>query len=152
MKRALLFVVMTGVLAVFVAATPAFAQTVVREGTCSHLHGTNSLTYDCSFNVSNYVVGTPVTFTVNYTCSGPCGPVTSFGLRDSGFTPDGVSGRLVGAKRLSGAVELTFVFDSLKKTGRTSIGNAHFNLNLSMDDGSGTKSTVPCDVDVHLRQ
>jgi hypothetical protein len=152
MKRALLFGLMAAALVVFVAATPASAETVVRESTCSYTHGSNSLTYDCSFNASNYEVGTPVTFTVNYSCSGPCGPVTSFGLRESGFTPDGVSGRLVGAKRMSNAVELTFVFDSLKKTGKTSVGNAHFKLNLSMDDGTGSWSTVPCDVDVHLRQ
>lgn len=152
MKRALLVGVMAAVLAVFVAATPASAETVVREGTCGHMHGSNMLTYDCNFNVRDYVVGAPVKFTINYGCTGRCGPVTSFGLRKAGFTPNGVMGRLVAAKRLTNAVELTFVFDSLKTTGNGSVGNAHFNLNLSMDDGTGTMSTVPCDVDVHLKQ
>jgi hypothetical protein len=152
MKRALLVGAVAIVLGMFVAATPAAAQMAVREGTCTHTHGTNVVTYDCNFNVRDYTVGTPVKFTINYECSGACGPVTSFGLRDAGFTPEGVMGRMVGAKRLTNAIELTFVFDRLKTAGKNMIGNAHFNMNLSADDGTGTFVTVPCYVDVHLKQ
>ncbi|MEK7799997.1 MAG: hypothetical protein AAB297_09240, partial [Acidobacteriota bacterium] len=74
-------------------------------------------------------------------------PVLSFGLRNNGFSPPGVSGHLVGGKRIPGGVELTFVFDSLKKD---HVGNAHFNLNINMDDGSGNWSATPCKVNVHL--
>ena len=151
MKRALLAGAVAVVLGMFVAATPAAAQSVVREGTCSHTHGTNLVKYDCNFNVSDYAVGTPVKFTINYECSGTCGAVTSFGLRNAGFSPEGTMGRMVGAKRLTNAIELTFVFDALKTAGKKKVGNAHFNMNLSMDDGTGTFATVPCDVDVHLR-
>lgn len=151
MKRALLVSVMAAAL-VFLGATPVAAQSVVKESSCTQTHGTNTMTYDCGFNVSEYTVGTPIKVTVNYACTGACGPVTSFGLRKAGFSPGGVSGRLVAAKRMSNYVELTFVFDALKQTGTGAVGNAHFMLNVSMDDGSGMRSTVPCNLDVHLRQ
>ena len=149
MKRALLCGAMAAVLALFVGVSPAAAQAVVKESSCTHQHGSNTITYDCGFNVKDYTVGTPVTFTVNYACSGNCGAVTSFGLRNSGFTPGGVSGHLVGGKRVTGGMQLTFVFDSLKKTGSGAVGNAHFKMNLNADTGDGME-LVPCTVDVHL--
>ncbi len=145
MKRALFSAAV--ILVMLVVASPASAQAVVRESSCTEVSGTNSMSYDCGFNVKDYTVGTPVTFTINYSCTGGCGPVLSFGLRNSGFTPPGVAGHLVGGKRIPGGVELTFVFDSLKKD---RVGNAHFNLNVNMDDGSGNWSAMPCKVDVHL--
>jgi len=145
MKRALFSAAV--ILTMLAIASPASAQAVVRELTCTEVHGSNQMNYDCGFNVKNYTVGTPVTFTINYSCTGGCGPVVSFGLRGSGFTPPGTSGHMVGGKRIPNGVELTFVFDSLKNG---HIGNAHFNLNLNMDDGSGNWSAVPCKVNVHL--
>jgi hypothetical protein len=145
MKRALFSAAI--ILAMLVVASPASAQTVVRESACTEVHGSNTMTYDCGYNVKNYAVGTPVTFTINYSCTGGCGPVLSFGLRNNGFSPPGVSGHLVGGKRIPGGVELTFVFDSLKNN---HVGNAHFNLNINMDDGSGNWSATPCKVNVHL--
>ena len=139
-------------LALFVGVSPAAAQAVVKESTCTHEHGSNTITYDCGFNVRDYTVGTPVTFTMNYACSGPCGSITSFGLRNSGFTPGGVSGHLVGGKRVPGGMELTFVFDSLKQGGKGAVGNAHFKMNLNADEGTGTMVLVPCSVDVHLME
>jgi hypothetical protein len=133
------------------AASPASAQVVMHESSCTDVVGSNSLTHDCGFNVKNYVVGSPVTFTVNYACTGSCGPVLSFGLRDAGFTPEGVSGHLVGGRRVAGGLELTFVFDALKKTGGGAVGNAHFSMNLMVDDGQGTRQVLPCGVDVHLK-
>jgi len=145
MKRALFSAAV--ILTMLAIASPASAQAVVRELTCTEVYGSNSMTYDCGFNVKDYVVGTPVKFIINYSCTGGCGPVVSFGLRGSGFTPPGTSGHMVGGKRIPNGVELTFVFDSLKNG---HIGNAHFNLNLNMDDGSGNWSAVPCKVNVHL--
>lgn len=146
MKRAL-YCAAVIFFAMLVVASPASAQSVTRESSCTEVHGSNTMNYDCGYNVKNYAVGTPVTFTINYSCTGGCGPVLSFGLRNNGFSPPGVSGHLVGGKRIPNGVELTFVFDSLMK-GR--VGNAHFNLNINMDDGSGTWSAVPCKVNVHL--
>lgn len=151
MKRALSYGLMAAVLAVF-AAAPAAAQAVVKESTCTHVRGTNRMTYDCKFQVKNYVPGTPVTFAMTYGCSGSCGPVMSFGLRGRGFSPSGVSGHLVGGRRLDNGIELTFVFDSLKSMGNQKNGSALFNMNVSMDDGSGNMAPEPCDVDVHLKE
>jgi len=145
MKRALFSAAI--ILAMLVVASPASAQTVIRESACTEVHGSNTMTYDCGYNVKNYAVGTPVTLAINYSCTGGCGPVVSMGLRNSGFTPPGVSGHVTGSKRFPGGVELTFVFDSLKKD---HVGNAHFNLNINMDDGSGNWSAEPCKVNVHL--
>lgn len=146
MKRAL-YCAAVIFFAMLVVASPASAQTVTRESSCTEVQGSNTMTYDCGYNVKNYAVGTPVTFTIDYSCTSGCGPVLSFGLRNNGFSPPGVSGHLVGGKRIPNGVELTFVFDSLKKG---LVGNAHFNLNINMDDGSGTWSAVPCKVNVHL--
>ena len=112
--------------------------------------GANKMSYDCNFNVKNYVEGTPITFTMNFNCSGNCGPVTSFGMRDSGFTPTGVTGHVVAGKRLPDGVEMTFVFDSVKKNGNSKSANGHFTMNVNMDDGAGNLESVPCKVNVHL--
>ncbi|MBI4241302.1 MAG: hypothetical protein HY613_06260 [Candidatus Rokubacteria bacterium] len=152
MKRALFCGVMAAVLAIFFAAAPASAEAVMRDSSCTAVNGSNSMTYDCNYHVSNYVVGTPLTFAMTYSCTGACGPVMSFGLRGKGFVPAGVSGHLVGGKRLPNGIELTFVFDSLKSMGNQKTGTAQFNMNVNMDDGSGSMSAVPCKVDVHLKQ
>src|SRR5258706_7426182 len=113
MKRALFAV--AAILVTLAAVSPASAQAVVREQTCTEVVGTNQMTYDCGYNVKDYVPGTPITFTINFSCTGGCGPVVSFGLRGVGFTPPGTAGHMVGGKRLANGVELTFAFDSLKK-------------------------------------
>jgi hypothetical protein len=128
---------------------PASAQ-VVKDSSCND-HG---LTWDCHFHIKDMVVGAPVTFTINYSCpgDGDCGPVTSFGLGEKGFFPPAdVAGHLVGGARLPSGLELTFVFDSLGKTGNHSTGTANFIMNLMMSDGAGGMVSVPCPVDVRLK-
>ena len=147
MKRFMKYTAMAALVAVFVMAGQAPAEMVQRDSSCTANVGSNRMTYDCNFNVRDYTVGNPVTFTMNYSCTGNCGPVLSFGLGKPGFTPAGVSGRMIGGRRLESGVELTFVFDSLK-----SGGNAHFNMNINMDDGSGNWEAVPCKVKVHLNE
>jgi hypothetical protein len=148
MKRVLVGAAM--VLAMLAVARPASAQSVTRDSQCTEVNGANKMTYDCNFNVKNYVMGTPITFTATFGCNGNCGPVTSFGLRNSGFSPDGVTGHMVAGKRLDNGVELTFVFDSVKKNGTGASANGHFNMNVSMDDGQGNWVSVPCKLNVHL--
>jgi len=150
MKRALLSLVVAGALVLFAGVTPVAAQMVMKESQRTMTHGSNTIVYDSGFSVRNYTVGTPVTFTINYSCSGACLGVTSFGLGNSGFTPNGVSGHLVGGKRLPDGIQLTFAFDSLK-SGKGAVANGHFKVNLNADDGSGTVSMVLLDVNVHLR-
>jgi len=149
MNRAL-FVVVVALAASLLVATPVAAQSVVRESSCTDTVGSNTMTYDCRFHVKDYTIGSPVTFTVNYSCTGACGPVLSFGLNDRGFTPAGTSGHLVGGRRIPGGLELTFVFDSLKGAGKSVTGQGHFKMNVNADDGSGNMSAMPCNVDVHL--
>ena len=146
MKRALVGAAV--VLGMLAAVTPASAQAVTRESQCTEVSGSNTMTYDCGFNVKDYVMGTPVTLTMSFSCSGGCGPVSSMGMRGSGFTPPGVTGHMVSGRRLDNGVELTFVFDTTKKA---SAANAHFNVNIGMDDGAGNWDTKPCKVNVHLR-
>jgi hypothetical protein len=149
MKRAL-FAVAVAMVASVLVATPVAAQSVVRETSCTDTYGSNTMTYDCRFHVKDYTVGAPVTFTVNYSCTGACGPVLSFGLRDRGFTPAGTNGHLVGGRRIPGGLELTFAFDSLKSMGKGVTGQGHFKMNVNVDDGSGYMTAVPCNIDVHL--
>lgn len=148
MKRKALMLAAVAVVAL-AAVFPASAQSV-REETCTTEMNGVTVTYDCGFNVKNYVTGTPVTITVGYTCSASCGPVMSFGLRDRGFSPGGVAGHMVSGRRGVSGLELTFVFDSLKKTGNGAVGNAHFAMGLMIPDGSGGLAVMPCPVDVHL--
>jgi hypothetical protein len=133
------------------AAVPASAQ-ATSESSCTVSSGGASVTYDCGFNVKDYALGSPVTLSISYSCSGAgtCGPVMSFGLRDSGFTPAGVSGHLTGGHRTASGLDLTFVFDSLKETGGSCTGNAHFLMNMLMDDGSGGLAVTALPFDVHL--
>jgi hypothetical protein len=144
-------------LAVFVVAVvalgvvPASAQ-LMRESTCTNAEGATAVTWDCNFNVKDYVTGTPVVLAINYTCTGACGPVMSFGLRDNGFTPAGVSGHLAGGRRTLSGLDLTFVFDTLKKAGAGATGNAHFVMNLMMSDGAGGIVAMPLPIDVHLNE
>jgi len=148
MKRALVGAAI--VLATLAVAKPASAQTVTRESQCTEVNGTNRMTYDCNFNVKNYVMGTPIMFTMNFSCNGNCGPVTSFGLRNGGFTPAGVAGHMVTGHRIENGVEFTFVFDSAGKSGNSRAANGHFNVNVAMDDGEGNWTATPCKVNVHL--
>ena len=150
MKGFSIVLVAAVLLAAGFAATPAAEQTV-KEKTCSEAVGTNSVTYDCGFRVNHYDLGSPVTFTIGYSCSGACGPVLSFGLRDEGFTPAGVTGHMLSGRRVADGLELTFAFDSLQKQGSHSVGDAHFVMNMMVDDGTGTARVMPCAVDVHLK-
>lgn len=168
MKRSVIFVSAFALVFLGFAVSPAAAAPNVRSRECTHASGSNTMTYDCGFQVKNYELGTPVTFKVEFECSGDCGPVLSFGTRGTGFSPN-VSGRLVGGKRMDNGVEVTFVFDSLTRTGHGNMaghakdgpgkrmghdgtGWARFSMNVSMDDGSGNMRSVPCDVDVHVKK
>jgi hypothetical protein len=150
------FGAMVVLLAGFMMVSPASAQTVSKDRSCSLTVGSNTLTYDCAFNVKNYQLGSPVSVRVGWDCSGSCGPLVGFGLRNPGFTPSGVTGRLVGGDPMyddSGNVVgmgLTFVFDRNKANSKSPSVNAHFKLDLMVDNGSGTPESVPCSVDVHL--
>jgi hypothetical protein len=128
------------------AVAPASAQ-AVRDSSCID-HG---LTWDCHFHIKDYTVGTPVTFNVNYTCPGKCGPVLSFGLQEKGFTPEGVSGHLVGGSRMPSGLQLTFVFDNLGPTGNHAMGTGNFLMNVMVEDGTGAMVMVACPVDVRLK-
>ena len=132
-------------------ASPAHAQ-VVREASCSD--AASGMTWDCSYKIKSVAPGTPVSFTVNYACTGACGPVLSFGLQDPGFTPAGASGHLVGGQRLPGGLELTFAFDSIKVSGASGNGHAeaHFLMNVMAVDASGSPVMVACPVDVRLSE
>ena len=152
MKRALFGCVVAGALVLFAGVSTASAQVVTKESQCTKSHGSNTITYDCGFNVRNYTEGTPVTFTINYNCSGACPGITSFGLGPSGFTPNGVTGHLVGGKRLADGIQLTFVFDSLKAAPNKGVmANAHLKANLNADDGSGAIGMVSLDARVHVQ-
>lgn len=146
MKNVLKYVASAAILAVFVMAGQASAQTVLRSSSCSEVMGGNRLTYDCNFNAKNYTVGQELTFHVGYVCTGACGPVMSFNLAQPGFTPSTVSGRMTGGEATDDGANLTFVFDSLAK----GTGNAHFTMMVNMDDGTGNWKPVACKVKVHL--
>ncbi len=152
MRRMVWFGAMAVLLAGFVMVSPASAQTVAKERSCSLTIGSNTLTYDCSFIVKNYVIGTPVTIKVNWSCTGSCGPLVGFGLRNPGFTPSGVTGHLMGGEPMDDGMALTFVFDRSKAQSKSPSVNAHFRLDLMVDDGTGTSQAAPCDVDVHLTE
>lgn len=137
------------------AATPAHAQ-IVKDKSCSNAQGDSpaSVTWDCGFKVKSFSPGQPVTFSVGYSCAGTCGPVLSFGMQETAFTPAGVSGHLVGGRRLSDGLELTFAFDSIRKAGVSGNGlaEAHFIMNLMTTDASGAPAVVSCPVDVRLQE
>ena len=151
MKKVLMYSALAAVMLLAFSVAPASAQSVVKESSCTDAVGSNSVTYDCGFVVKNYQPGQPVTLRMNYVCAtGKCGPMLSFGLRNNGFSPSGVSGQLIGGRFLGDGVELVFQFDQLKSAGKGYTGNAHFFMNLFMDDGSGTMVVAPCNFDVHL--
>jgi hypothetical protein len=151
MKRILVTGAVALVLALAFAATPASAQ-VMKESTCTDTVGSNTITYDCKFHVKDYTVGAPITFTLNYSCTGSCGPVVAFGLRNAGFTPAGATGRMLGGRVLENGLELTFAFDSVRTQGKGVAANAQFSMSLYVDDGTGQWTPVPCPVNVHLNQ
>ena len=132
-------------------ATPAHAQ-AVKERSCTD--AATGLTWDCEYKLKSVTPGTPVSFTVNYACTGACGPVLSFGLQTEAFSPAGCSGHLVGGRRLPGALELTFAFDAIKGSGASGNGhaNAHFMMNVMATDAAGAPVLVPLPVNVRLNE
>ncbi len=151
MKRFLMLGVVAALVAVGFMTTPATAEEVSRVSTCTMGSGSNSLTYDCNFNVKDYTLGSPITVTASWSCTGTCG-LASFGMRGKGFTPDGVSGHMVSAKRSGDGVSMTFAFDALKETGSGGTGNAHFKMGVKMDDGAGNVTVKDCPIEIHLNQ
>lgn len=138
------------------AGSPALAQTV-KDRSCSNAQGDTpaSVTWDCGFKAKSFSPGQPITFTVGYTCTaGDCGPVLSFGMQERAFTPSGVSGHLVGGRRLPDGLELTFAFDAVRKAGVSGNGLAegHFVMNLMTTDASGAPAVVSCPIDVRLQE
>ncbi|HZN04800.1 MAG TPA: hypothetical protein VFD06_14545 [Candidatus Polarisedimenticolia bacterium] len=132
-------------------ATPAHAQ-AVKEKSCTD--EASGVSWDCDYKLKSVTPGTPVSFTVNYSCNGACGPVLSFGLQSEAFSPAGCSGHLVGGRRLPGALELTFAFDSVKVAGVSgnALANAHFMMNVMATDASGAPVIVSLPVDVRLNE
>jgi hypothetical protein len=132
------------------AGSPAHAQ-AMKETSCSNAQG---VTWDCGFKVKSFTPGQPITFSVGYSCAGDCGPVLSFGMQDTAFTPAGVAGHLVSGSRLPDGLELTFAFDSVRKAGVSGNGlaAAHFMMNLMTVDASGAPVVVACPVDVRLQE
>jgi hypothetical protein len=133
-------------------ATPARAQ-AVKERSCTD--AASGVSWDCDYKLKSVSPGTPVSFTVSYSCTGAvCGPVLSFGLQAEAFSPAGCTGHLVGGSRLPNGLELTFAFDSLKQSGVS--GNAHaeahFVMNIMTTDASGAPVMVSAPVDVRLNE
>ena len=146
MKRIVKYGAMTAFMALCLAAAPASAQMVQKESNCSKSVGHNRLTYGCNFQVRNYEPGTPVTFEVNTECTGECTPVLSFGLRNPGFTPNGVTGYMVGGERTENGIKVTFVFEKVKKS-----ANAHFSYSVGMFDDNGVMKVVKAGFSAHLK-
>ncbi|HET8945884.1 MAG TPA: hypothetical protein VFQ07_02780 [Candidatus Polarisedimenticolia bacterium] len=133
-------------------ATPAHAQ-AVKEQSCTD--AASGVTWDCDFKMKSATPGAPVSFTVNYACtSAVCGPVLSFGLNGTGFTPASASGHLVGGSRLPNGLQLTFAFDSVKESGVSGNSHveAHFVMNVMTTDAQGGPVMVACPVDVKLNE
>ncbi len=148
MKRILKVGSIAAFLAFCLAVAPASAQSVMKGSTCSKSIGGNRITYDCNFNVRNYEMGTPVTFDVNYTCSGDCSQVLSFGMQSPPFTPKGAKGQMVGGKRLENGLSVTFVFTSAKGNA----ANAHFSMNVGLYDENGVMQVVPAKFKANLKK
>lgn len=151
MKKTVVTFASAALLVSVMLLSPAHAQ-VVREASCTD--PASGMTWDCSFKIKSVTPGQPASFAVNYSCSGACGPVLSFGLQDPAFTPAGASGHLVGGRRLPGGLELTFAFDSIKVSGASGNGHAeaHFLMNVMATDASGNPVMVACPVDVRLNE
>jgi hypothetical protein len=152
MKKTVLMFAGAAFLVSAMLATPARAQ-AVKEESCSD--AASGVTWDCDYKVKSVAPGTPVSFTVNYSCqSAVCGPVLSFGLQGEAFTPATASGHLVGGRRLPGGLELTFAFDSIKASGASGNGHAaaHFVMNVMTTDASGGPVFVSCPVNVRLNE
>jgi hypothetical protein len=151
MKRMTILVASAIFVVSAMAGSPAHAQTV-KDKSCSSTQG--GVTWDCGFKAKSFSPGQPITFSVGYTCTGTCGPVLSFGMQETAFTPAGVSGHLVGGARLPDGLELTLAFDDVRKAGVSGNGMAaaHFMMNLMTTDASGAPVVVACPVDVRLNE
>ena len=149
MKRILEVGSIAAFLAFCLAVAPASAQTVMKGSTCSKSIGGNRITYDCNFNVRNYEMGTPITFDVNYSCTGDCSQVLSFGMQHPPFTPKDVRGQLMGGRRLENGLSVTFVFTSTKKS---RAANAHFSMNVGVYDENGVMQVVPAKFKANLKR
>lgn len=152
MKKTILTFAGAAFLVSAMLSAPAHAQ-VVKERSCSD--AASGVSWDCDFKMKSTSPGSPVSFTVTYACtSAVCGPVLSFGLNGSGFTPAYASGHLVGGRRLSNGLELTFAFDSVKESGVSgnSHAEAHFVMNIMTSDAEGGPLMVACPVDVRLNE
>lgn len=152
MPRFTKYAIAAAVLSFCLAWQPADAQALMRESACTRTFGSNTLTYDCSFNVKHYQPKTPVRMYIDFACTGSCGPVLGFGLRKRDFfTPEDVSGRLVGGGRTENGLWIDFQFESLKRTGKTYVGNAHFTIPIMVEDGSGNAVQTRLDADLHVK-
>ena len=147
MKRIVKYGAIVAFLALCLAVAPASAQTVMKDSTCSKSIGHNRLTYDCNFQIRHYEPGTPVTFEVSKECTGECTSVLSFGLKNPGFSPKGVVGRMVGGSRTANGIKVTFVFDTVKDK-----ANAHFTFSVGMFDENGVMKVVPAHFSAHLKK
>jgi hypothetical protein len=151
MKKTVLTFASAAVLVSAMLLTPAHAQ-AVKEKSCTD--AASGISWDCDYKLKSVTPGTPVSFTINYACSGACGPVLSFGLQPEGFTPAGCSGHLVGGRRLPSGLELTFAFDAVRESGVSGNGHAagHFIMNVMATDAAGAPMMVALPVDVRLSE
>lgn len=151
MKRMVLTFASAAVLVSAMLLTPAHAQ-AVKEKSCTD--AASGISWDCDYKLKSVTPGTPVSFTINYSCSGACGPVLSFGLQPEGFSPAGCSGHLVGGRRLPSGLELTFAFDAIRESGVSGNGHAegHFIMNVMATDAAGAPMMVALPVDVRLNE
>jgi hypothetical protein len=152
MKKTILTFAGAAFLVSAMLSAPAHAQ-AVKQTSCTD--AASGVTWDCDFKMKSASPGTPVSFTINYACtSAVCGPVLSFGLNGTGFTPASASGHLVGGSRMPSGLELTFAFDSVKESGVSGNSHveAHFVMNVMTTDAQGGPVMVSCPVDVKLNE
>ena len=152
MSKKVKYAMATTVLFFGLSLQPATAQTLMRESTCTQTIGSVALTYDCSFNVKHYQPETPVELYIDFYCGDNCVQVLGFGLRKRDFyTPADVSGRLMGGARTDTGLWILFRFDSLKRTGKSYAGSAHFTIPVMVSDGNGTTLQMLLDADLHVK-
>lgn len=158
-------IIVPAALALALGATPAFAALELVEQN-SKTVGATSISWDSSFRDLSYVNAATITMEVNWSVDAGTASFNNFRLRNPPrFTPKGpdpANGELIGVQLLQnsdaqgseGTVEVTFRFTELHCDAERDreIGNAHFSLDLAIDqNGDGvTDGVVNYGVNVHV--
>jgi len=163
MSKAPLLTLCAG-LALFVAPVHAALELVEQS---TKTVGATTVTWDSSLQDLNYTTGTTLIAEVNWSVDAGQATFSNFRLRSPNFTPKGpdpANGSLSSIQLLSnsggagsdGAVQVAFVFSELHCDAerQVQIGNAHFSLDLNIDqNGDGAiDSVVGYGVNVHVEQ